>query len=73
VRLAAFIQVEAKMMRVRDGQTLWDEHDTFLGQGRYLFSEYEKDGGTLRREVTQTIEHAGGRIASKLVYPKETK
>jgi len=70
-RLAGFIELEISMVRAQGNQTLWDEHDTVLGQGRRYFSEYREDANMFRNELRETIQRAGARTATKIAYPKE--
>jgi len=72
-QLAGFIELEAKMVRTEDNQTLWEEHDTVLGQGRRFFSEYKDDGNLLRNEIKETVQSAGSRIATRIAYPRGRK
>jgi hypothetical protein len=69
-RLAPFIELEITMNRYSDNQTLWNMHDTFLGQKRSYFSEYKDDGSMLRKELRETVANAGARMATKIIYPR---
>jgi hypothetical protein len=51
---------------------LWREWDTVLGQGRYDLATYRDDGETLRKELREVAADAGQRMATRLLYPKET-
>lgn len=72
-QLAAFVEFQATMVRPTTRETLWDEHDTVLGQGRYGLGAYREDTNLLRRELNEAIEGAGYRMAVHLLYPKEEK
>lgn len=69
-KLAGFIELETKMSRIKDGQMLWDEHDTFIGQRRHYFSEYKDDGNMFRSEIKETIQNAGLRMATRIAFPR---
>jgi hypothetical protein len=69
-RLAPFIELETTLIRARDNQTLWNMHDTFLGQKRSYFAEYKEDGPMLRNEMKEAIGNAGARMANKIIYPR---
>jgi hypothetical protein len=69
-RLAPFIELETTLIRARDNQTLWNMHDTFLGQKRSHFAEYKEDGPMLRNEIKETIANAGARMATRIIYPR---
>jgi hypothetical protein len=69
-RLAPFIELETTLRRSSDNQTLWNMHDTFLGQKRTYFSEYKEDGPMLRKELKDTVASAGSRMAMKIIYPR---
>jgi hypothetical protein len=69
-RLAPFIELETTLIRSTDGRTLWNMHDTFLGQKRTYFSDYKEDGSMLRNEMKETIANAGARMATKIIYPR---
>ena len=71
-RLAPFIELEITLNRYSDNQTLWNMHDTFLGQKRSYFSDYKEDGAMLRKELTETVANAGARMATKIIYPRGT-
>lgn len=68
--LAPFIELETTMKRYSDNQTLWNMHDTFLGQKRSYFSDYKEDGPMLRKELTEAVANAGARMATKIIYPR---
>jgi len=69
-RLAPFIELETTLRRSSDNQTLWDMHDTFLGQKRTFFSDYKEDAPMLRKELKETVANAGARMATKIIYPR---
>lgn len=71
--LAAFAEIQAQMMRVENGETLWEERDTVVGQGRHGLAAYQQDRNLLRQELQDMIEKAGYRVAMQLLYPKEGK
>jgi len=66
--LAAFVELEAKMVRTQGGQVLWDAHDTVLGKAMYPLGSYQRDGELLRRNIRETLESAGSRMANTLIY-----
>lgn len=72
-RLAAFAELQIRMVRVSNSETLWEEQDTVVGQGRYGLATYQQDRNLLRQELQDTIEKAGYRVATQLLYPKEGK
>lgn len=69
-RLAGFIEVEAKMLRAKDGEKVWEEHNTVLGQRRNYFSEYKDDAKMFQGEIEETIKSAGARAAMQIAYPR---
>jgi hypothetical protein len=66
--IAAFVELESSMVRTQGGQVLWDAHDTVIGQATYPLGAYQRDGELLRRNIQETLESAGSRMASTLIY-----
>lgn len=69
-RLAAFVEIETTLVRSNDSKTLWNMHDTFLGQKRAYFSDFKENGPVLRDELRETVGNAGTRMATKMIYPR---
>lgn len=67
-KLASFIDLEIRMTGPTGEKPLWDEHETVIGKGKYMLSEFESDPVLCRREITETAESAGYRIANTLIY-----
>ena len=68
-KMAAFVELEVKMIQTRDKRMLWHEHDVALGRGRHPFESYQKDSELLQNDLKETIEEAGSRMANMLIYP----
>ena len=71
-RLAGFLKLKARVAKTTNDDPLWREWDTVLGQGRYDLATYRDDGETLRKELREVATDAGQRMATRLLYPKET-
>ena len=71
-RLAGFLKLKARVAKTTNDDPLWREWDTVLGQGRYGLATYRDDGETLRKELREVAADAGQRMATRLLYPKET-
>jgi hypothetical protein len=69
-QLAPFIELQTTLIRSSDKLTLWNMHDTFLGQKRTYFSDYKENGPMLRDETKETIANAGTRMATRIMYPR---
>lgn len=69
-RLAPFVEVETILRRSSDGHTLWNMHDTFLGQKRAYFSDYKENAAMFRNEMKDTVANAGARMAMRIIYPR---
>jgi hypothetical protein len=69
--LAAFAEIQARMTRARSQETLWDEHEVSLGNGRHDLAAYRHDAALLRSELTDMLQSAGYRLANLLIYPRE--
>ena len=57
----------------RPGRVAWDERRVVSGPGRWPLDAYVADGELLRRELAETLEMAGERVAGELLYPREDK
>ena len=68
--LTAFVDVDARMVRARDGKRLWAQKERMLGHGRQTVDELKEDPERLRRELRDTLEATGYRLAVDLLYPE---
>jgi hypothetical protein len=66
-RLGGFVALEMKL--VRGGRLRWDEHDIIAAPTQRDLLAYQQDGELLRRDIAQTLETAGHRVAMELLYP----
>jgi len=71
-RLAGFLKLKARVAKTTNDDPLWREWDTVLGQGRYDLATYRDDAEKLRNELREVATDAGQRMATRLLYPKET-
>lgn len=67
-KVASFIDLEIRMEKSGGGTALWDQHDTVIGKGKYLLSEFEGDPALCQREIAETAVGAGYKMATTLVY-----
>ncbi|HXJ83175.1 MAG TPA: hypothetical protein VMS64_31385 [Candidatus Methylomirabilis sp.] len=68
--LAAFVAVDARMVRSGRGESLWEQKDTVFGHGRQTLDELAADPELMRRELKDALETAGYRLAVELLYPR---
>jgi hypothetical protein len=66
--LAAFVEIEAKMVLGTTSNVIWDEHDTVIGQNKRLLSLYQNEQELCRKDLYETAEDAGQRMANILIY-----
>jgi hypothetical protein len=71
--LAGFAALEARMTLLPAGRSVWDEKSTVGGQRRHTLDQYTREDGLLRKELEETMESAGQRVASELLYPRDTR
>jgi hypothetical protein len=71
--LAGYAEVELRLVIGRQGRVVWDERRAISGPGRRPLGDYVADGELLRRELAETLEMAGERVAGELLYPREDK
>lgn len=67
-KVASFIDLEIRMVEPAGDKVLWDEHDTVIGKGKHLLSEFEGDPALCGREVAETAQNAGYKVATTLIY-----
>lgn len=68
--MAPFVEVRTTMVRTKDAASLWDERDVIVGHGRHELSALQTDHALLRAEIKDTLEKAGLRVATHLLYPR---
>lgn len=68
-KMAAFIELEVKMIQTSDGRVIWDEREVVLGNGRHPFELYQEDKQLVQNDLEETVEEAGFRTANLLIYP----
>jgi hypothetical protein len=68
--LAAFVDVDARMVLAGRSESLWKQKDTVFGHGRQTLDELAADPELVRRELRDALETAGHRLAVELLYPR---
>lgn len=71
--LAAFVQIDAKVVRTGRSESLWEQTETVFGRGRQTPDALKADPELVRRELKETLETAGHRLAVELLYPRDGK
>ncbi len=66
--MTAFVELEIKMIRIEDGEVLWDDRELVMGQRGCPFRSYQKNKELLRNDLNKTCKDAGSRIANMLIY-----
>lgn len=69
-RMAPFVEVRTTMVRTKDATSVWDERDVILGPGRHELSALHADHALVRTAITDTLEKAGLRVGTQLLYPR---
>lgn len=67
-KLAAFVEMDAKMVRAKDKKTIWDQREVIIGERRENLEMYSTNGEMLRNELRETIKKAGFQMANALIY-----
>ncbi|HKZ57345.1 MAG TPA: hypothetical protein VJ024_06550 [Thermodesulfovibrionales bacterium] len=66
--MSSFVEFETEMIEVRSSNIVWKEHDTVIGQSKRTLSSYQNEKESCRKDVQETAEDAGQRIANILIY-----
>jgi len=67
-KVAAFVELDAKMVRTRDANTIWDQREVIIGDRRENLATYSADSNMLRNELRETIKKAGFQMSNALIY-----
>ena len=70
VLMSGFAIIQARMTMASSGQVVWEEEDDATGHGWHALDSFKQDAELTRRELTDTLERAGWRLAAELLYPR---
>jgi hypothetical protein len=66
--VAAFVDVEAKMIKSSTSRVIWDEHDTVIGQSKRALSSYQFEKDLCSKDIQETADDAGQKTANIIIY-----
>ncbi|MBI4527016.1 MAG: hypothetical protein HY695_24740 [Deltaproteobacteria bacterium] len=69
--LGGFVDLTTRIVLTTDGREVWDEELRIAGQRSHTIQEYGAEADLLLRELTETLQAAGRRVAVGLLYPRE--
>jgi hypothetical protein len=68
-KVAAFVELEAKMVRTKDKRTIWNQREVIVGSRKETVAAFSADSNMLCEEMHETIQKAGLQMANALIYP----
>jgi hypothetical protein len=67
-KVAAFVELNVKMVRIKDKKTIWDQREVIIGDRKESFGIFSTNVELLRSELSETIKKAGFQMANSLIY-----
>jgi len=66
--VAAFVELDIKMVKTKDSKTIWDQREVIVGDRREGFLMFSNNSELLRGELKETIKKAGFQMSNSLIY-----
>ncbi len=68
-KLAAFVELEAKMTRPNEKKPIWNQRHVIVGSRKETVDVFTSDQKMLRDELQATIKKAGMQMSNEILYP----